>query len=50
MKKKNAMHKARLIIDENGCISGKSDTAALAIIYLNRSRYTSKMNKPPFCG
>ena len=50
MKKKNAMRKAKLIIKENGCISGESDTAALAELYLHRDRYTSKMNKPPFCG
>jgi hypothetical protein len=50
MKQKNNTRKAKLIIKENGAISGESDTAALAMIYLNRDRYTSKMKMAPFCG
>ena len=50
MKRKKSTLKAKLIIKENGSLSGESDTAALATIYMNRDKYTAKMMKPPFCG
>ena len=50
MKRKKNTLKAKLIIKENGALSGESDSAALAVIYMNRDKYTSKMLKPPFCG
>ena len=50
MKPKKNMLRARLIIKDNGALSGESDSAALAVIYLNRDKYTSKMLRPPFCG
>ena len=49
-KKKKELLKAKLIIKENGALSGESDSAALSTIYMNRDKYTSKMKRPPWCG